>query len=238
MKHDAAKLKLLRESMGMTQEVLAIRSSVSERTVQRAEAGATVSLETLNDFAAVLEVPLSELVHDPDEGAADNVTALRRVTAVRTVLDDLSRATVAVFDCDFDPTSEEMTAVLALVSLIEARLPNPWEQGPDALSLREKIEISSTASGYLEALSATSIGLYSSTSWIMARVPVYDMDEGHFYVHTRHPYTRTMTMQLLLSRSTEDKIYRKAPSGWGLDEAPPPPPPPPPSFDFDDEVPF
>ena len=52
MKHDAAKLRAIRESMGMTQEKLAILSSVSPRTVQRAEAGAGMSLETLNDFAA------------------------------------------------------------------------------------------------------------------------------------------------------------------------------------------
>jgi transcriptional regulator with XRE-family HTH domain len=235
LKHDATKLKLLRESMGMTQEKLAILSSVSERTVQRAEAGAKMSLETLNDFAAALEVPLSELVFDPDETSADATIALRRVETARSVLDDLGRATAATFDCEFDPIGSELETVLALVSLIESRLPNPWDHGPEPLTLRDKIQLSATASAYLETLKSTGIGLYSSASWISAKVPRFDLDEGHFYTHDRQKYERVMTLQILLSRSMEDRIYRKSPNGWGLDEASPPKPV---TFDFDDDVPF
>lgn len=242
MKHDAAKLKLLRESMGMTQEKLAILSSVSERTVQRAEAGATMSLETLNDFAAALEIPISELVYDPDEAGTEKAAGLRRVTNARTLLDDLGRAGVASFDCELDPTPAEMDSVLSLVGLIEARLPSPWiwEDRPAVLSLREKIEISSTISNYLSALSASGIGLYSAPSWIMAQYPRFDMDEGFCSTHTRQPYERVMTLQLLLSRNSEDKIYRRAPPHWGLNEEPTSKPRPQPTFDadLDDDVPF
>lgn len=242
MKHDAAKLKLLRESMGMTQEKLAILSSVSERTVQRAEAGATMSLETLNDFAAALEIPISELVYDPDGAGTEKAVGLRRVTNARTLLDDLGRAGVASFDCELDPTPAEMDSVLSLVELIEARLPSPWvwEDRPGVLSLREKLEISSTISNFLSALSASGVGLYSAPSWIMAQYPRFDMDEGICSTHTRQPYERVMTLQMLLSRSSEDKIYRRAQSHWGLDEEPTTKPRPQPTFDadLDDDVPF
>lgn len=243
MKHDAAKLKLLRESMGMTQEKLAILSSVSERTVQRAEAGATMSLETLNDFAAALEIPLGELVYDPDEAGTDQATGLRRVTVARTLLGDLTRAGVASFNCEVDPAPAEMETVLALVGLIEARLPAPWiwEDRPTALSLREKIETSSTISNYLTTLSSSGIGLYSAMSWIMAQYPTFDMDEGMCGTHRGQPYERVMTLQLLLSRSGEDKIYRRTPSVWGLDEEPPQQWQPQTSAfdaDLDDDVPF
>lgn len=238
LKHDAAKLRLLRESMGMTQEKLSILSSVSERTVQRAEAGGTMSLETLNDFAAALEIPISELVYDPDEKDREAVTGLRRVTVARTLLDDLARSGVAAFDCELDPTPSEMDTVLALVSLIEARLPSPWyfHDRPADLSLREKIEIASAVSNYLASLQEAGIGLYASASWILARYPRYDMDEGVCSTSLRQPYERVMTLQILLSRNTDSKIYRKPPTSWGLDEAPPPQP----SFanDLDDDVPF
>ncbi len=235
MKHDAAKLRAIRESMGMTQEKLAILSSVSPRTVQRAEAGIGMSLETLNDFAASLEVPLSELVHDPDDTGRDTQTALRRVTVARTLLDDLTRAGVALFDCETDPSPSEMGAVLALVSLVESRLPH-WdhEQAPASLSLRERIEVSATISDYLSTLNEAGLGLYSAASWIMARVPRYDMDEGFYATHTRQRFERVMTLQILIARSADSKIYRKAPEGWGLEEEPKSDPP---SADWGD-VPF
>jgi len=225
VKHDAAKLRAIRESMGMTQEKLAILSSVSPRTVQRAEAGAGMSLETLNDFAASLEVPLSELVHDPDKTGRDIQTALRRVTIARTLLDDLARAGVALFDCETDPSPSEMGTVLALVSQIELRLPH-WdhEQAPASLSLRERIEVSATISDYLSTLNEAGIGLYSAASWIMARVPRYDMDEGCYATHTRQRFERVMTLQILIARSADSKIYRKAPESWGLEEEPKPDP--------------
>lgn len=236
VKHDSQKLRLIRERLGMTQEKLSILSRVSERTVQRAESGAQVSLETLNDFAAALEVPLSELVENLADATADNHAALRRVNVARTLLDDLTRAGVADFDCEIDPSTSEMETLLALVGLIESRLPN-WDHtaSPSYLSLRERIEMASTISSQINALHESGISLYSSASWIMARVPRYDMDEGFYSTHTRQPFERVMTLQLLISRSTDEKIYRKAPGSWGLEEQPPPPP----SWgDLSDDVPF
>jgi hypothetical protein len=124
------------------------------------------------------------------------------------------------------------------VSLIEARLPSPWHfhDLPADLSLREKIEIASAVSDYLLSLQEAGIGLYASASCIMARYPRYDMDEGFCSTSLRQPYERVMALQILLSRSTDSKIYRKPPSSWGLEEAPPPRR----SFvdDLDEDIPF
>ena len=126
MKHDATKLRLIRERMGMTQEKLAILSNVSERTVQRAESGANMRLDTLSDFAAALEVPLSELVLDADEISTEKDVSLRRIGAGRMLIDDLSKAGVASFDCEAEPNDDEMDDILELVRIIEERLPAPW----------------------------------------------------------------------------------------------------------------
>lgn len=239
MKHDALKMRLVRESMGMTQEKLAILSNVSERTVQRAEAGATMRLDTLADFAAALELPLSELALDPDDKEERDV-GLRLVRTVRDLIDDLAKAGVAKFDCEIDPDASEMEPVLLLVGLIEERLPTPWEfdQHPAAASLGDKIRLAAQIKQLLETLAATHVGLYAATSWINAKYPRWDMDEGIRYTHDRHRYEKVMTLRMIIARSGDDRIFRKAIGYWGLDEEPRPEPVRTFDDDLDDDVPF
>lgn len=224
MKHDATRMRMIRESMGMTQEKLAILSNVSERTVQRAEAGATMRLDTLADFAAVLEVPLSDLVLDTDDAGHDKDVSFRRLNTGRQILDDLAKAGVAAFDCEVDPSDAEMDGVLALIRFIEVRLPTPWEfeQHPAAVSLSEKVQSGADLTKQLERLSGFDIALFGGATWIDAKYPRWDTDEGCRYTQDRHRYERVMTLRLILTRSREDKIYRKPLTGWGLEEAPPP----------------
>ena len=55
---DADKLKRLRIEAGYSQEKLAIMANVNRRTIQRAEAGLPIGLETLSFIADALGVPL------------------------------------------------------------------------------------------------------------------------------------------------------------------------------------
>ena len=238
MKHDAVKMRLVRESMGMTQEKLAILSNVSERTVQRAEAGANMRLDTLADFAAALELPLSELALDPDDNERD--VGLRLVRTARDLIDDLAKAGVAKFDCEIDPDPEEMETLLTLVGLIEERLPTPWDldQHPAATSLGDKIRYAAQIKELIEKLGTSRVGLYAATSWINAKYPRWDMDEGHRYTHDRHSYEKVMTLRMIITRSSDDRIFRKAIGHWGLDEAPPPESVRAFGDDLDDDVPF
>lgn len=239
MKHDAVKMRLVRESMGMTQEKLAILSNVSERTVQRAEAGANMRLDTLADFAAALELPLSELALDPDESEERDV-GLRLVRTARDLINDLAKAGVAKFDCEIDPDAAEMEPVLSLVGLIEERLPTPWEfdQHPAESSLGEKIRLAAQIKQLLEGLAATHVGLYAATSWINAKYPRWDMDEGIRYTHDRHRYEKVMTLRMIIARGGDDRIFRKPIAYWGLDEAPRPEPVRSFGDELDDDVPF
>lgn len=223
MKHDASRMRMIRESMGMTQEKLAILSNVSERTVQRAEAGATMRLDTLADFAAALQVPLSELVLDVDNAEYEKDVSLRRQLAGRGILDNLVKAGVAAFDCEVDPSEAEIEEVLALIRFIEARLPTPWEfeQHPASISLSERVQYGSLLTKQLERLAGFGIGLFGGSKWINAKYPYWDYDEGCRYTRDRQPYERVMTLRLVLARSSDEKIYRKPLAGWGLDEAPP-----------------
>lgn len=238
MKHDAVKMRLVRESMGMTQEKLAILSNISERTVQRAEAGANMRLDTLADFAAALELPLSELALDPDDNERD--VGLRLVRTARDLIDDLAKAGVAKFDCEIDSDPQEMEPLLTLVGLIEERLPTPWDldQHPAATSLGDKIRLAAQIKELIEKLRASQVGLYAATSWINAKYPRWDMDEGHRYTHDHQSYEKVMTLRMIITRSSDDRIFRKAIGHWGLDEAPPPEPVLAFCDDLDDDVPF
>lgn len=242
MKHNAKLLRQVRESMGMTQEKLAILASVSERTVQRAEAGHTMSLETLNDFAAVLEMPLSALVVDPDEINSEEPLGLRRVDSPRTFIEQLAKATVAVFECEVDSSDEELDSLIKLVELIEPRMPTPWDfdQNPGAGSLKERLLAGANISTALNSLSGWEIGLFSSASWIYAQVPRWDVDEGCRYTRDAQRFERVMALHIVIARGGDDRLYRKPPSNWGLTIQPPPAPQPElgGAGDLDDDVPF
>lgn len=220
MKHDARKMRLVRESMGMTQEKLAILSNVSERTVQRAEAGANMRLNTLADFAAALEIPISELVIEPEDRSADKDVGLRRVMSARALVDDLAKAGVATFDCDVEPTDTEMEPLLAVVDLVENHLPRPWdlEQQPAASSLSDRIRLAARLRALIEALAAGGIGLYAATSWIHARYPTWDSGEGCRCTYDNQPFQKVMTLQITIAREADDKVYRKPHMAWGLDQ--------------------
>ena len=135
-------------------------------------------LDTLVDFAAALEIPLSELALEPEDSPGDKDVGLRLVRVARNLIDDLAKAGVAKFDCEIDPEDDEMEAVLELVDLIEKRLPTPWEvdQHPADGTLSEKIRLSASVRRLLEHLAAKGIGFYAVTSYD-AQYPRYDMDE-------------------------------------------------------------
>ncbi|MEO0695911.1 MAG: helix-turn-helix transcriptional regulator [Pseudomonadota bacterium] len=61
---DGEKLRKLRIEAGHSQEKLAIMANVNRRTIQRAEAGEPVALETLSFIADALEVPLAVIRRD------------------------------------------------------------------------------------------------------------------------------------------------------------------------------
>jgi len=221
MKHVHEKLRHLRKAKGMTQEKLAHVSKVSERTIQRAERGEDISIETLNDLAAALEVPVMSLI-EADGAVAEPNIALRRVTSARAIIDDLAKAGVAHFDCTVDPGKEELQLVLELVGAIESRLPSPWNDSeqPEVLSLRQKIELAAKLTDLLTEATALGIGIFTANSWIRARYPYFDVDEGFRITRGVQPFENVMTMQILVARSDADRCYGQQIVSWNLEQEP------------------
>jgi transcriptional regulator with XRE-family HTH domain len=75
----------LRLKRGWSQQQLAEVSGTSLRTVQRIEAGATPSLETLKSLAAVFEVSIEDLQGEPEMIATENKVSPEEVLAMNQV---------------------------------------------------------------------------------------------------------------------------------------------------------
>ncbi|MFC4728404.1 helix-turn-helix domain-containing protein [Coralloluteibacterium thermophilus] len=77
----------LRLKRGWSQQQLAEISGTSLRTIQRIEAGATPSLETIKSLAAVFEVSIEDL-GEPEMTSAENKVSPQEALAMKQV-DDL-----------------------------------------------------------------------------------------------------------------------------------------------------
>lgn len=75
----------LRLKRGWSQQELAEISDVSLRTIQRIEAGATPSLETLKALAAVFEVSIEDLRGETTMAEADDKTSVQETLAMKRV---------------------------------------------------------------------------------------------------------------------------------------------------------
>ena len=91
----------LRLKRGWSQQQLSEISGVSLRTIQRIEAGATPSLETLRSLAAVFEVSIEDL-GEPEMTSAENRVSAQEALAMKQV-DDLRgfyiHATIYLVTC-------------------------------------------------------------------------------------------------------------------------------------------
>ena len=74
---DSARLRALRSARQWSQEQLADLSGLNLRTIQRLEAGAKVSTESLRALAAVFEVPAESLLVRPPSPSQPALAAMR-----------------------------------------------------------------------------------------------------------------------------------------------------------------
>lgn len=82
--NDQILIASLRKTKGWTQEVLAEKSGISLRTIQRLESGQETSLDTLRLVAEALEVSISDLFKkDEDNTNKDEIERYSREVAVQ-----------------------------------------------------------------------------------------------------------------------------------------------------------
>lgn len=185
----------------------------------------------------MLELPVDALCATaPGEGARPTVP-LHRATSARDLLSDIDRAGVARFDCTVDPVGTELEPVLAIIDLIESRLPVPWDfhARPAVLTLREKVEMTARLTTLMGKIEVMKMGIYTHAAWIEAQYPRYDIDDGETYTMGGQAYEMVLTLQMLICRSGSEKVHEKPITKWGLDVKPVSIPSP---VEVDDDLPF
>jgi transcriptional regulator with XRE-family HTH domain len=154
---DGAKVASLREELHLTQDLLAVKSHLNRRTIQRMEAGGTVSMETLNMAAATLGVIAQELLHGPEEPAAEGNGILLKpersgIRLVEAIL------TADEFDCGavFEPRLEQVEVVQPLLKLFEELHPLTTDSYPEYFfvqgSVARKIEAAARVNADLDRM--------------------------------------------------------------------------------------
>jgi transcriptional regulator with XRE-family HTH domain len=237
---DGEALLKLRVQQNLTQEKLATMSDLDVRTVQRAEKGESLQLETIVGLATALKVTVPELSMSGDEsndargldennqdhsGDHDrNTVVLRRVASGKVLLDILSDSFSGKLSCEVDPTSENVEALTAIVEEIERFIPNPWatpmERG--SMTLAERLRTAVALTAKLTALEAFDVAVFAGIYPARAQVPSYDPDEGHMYTTNRTPFRPVTICRVMLENRNRDRVVVKVTDKWTEPSSPNP----------------
>ncbi len=192
------RVRQLRAELRLTQERLAQLSHVDVRTIQRAEKGMNVSMETIADLASALKTDMNELVlqNSTDEGGfpleldESRDVVLRRVTSGKSLQDMICGSFSGSVSCYAEPTVENIEALAAMIEKLEGLMPDPWEPPSDSgpVPLADRLRSAVNLTTQLKELENVGLGVYAATYSARAKVPRYDpyCEHSHNGMYTTH----------------------------------------------------
>ncbi|MDF7637351.1 helix-turn-helix transcriptional regulator [Leuconostocaceae bacterium ESL0958] len=125
-------LPALRKEKGWTQEALAASAHVTVRTVQRVEAGETVSLPTLEAIANTFSIPVNELftaVGEPDQEEAIMAFAKEQSLQLQQRRAEASSLALLLIAVDFTILSLTGIAVGRMTGTTQSIWGTAWSAG-------------------------------------------------------------------------------------------------------------
>ena len=204
----------------MTQEKLAIMSKVDRRTVQRAEQGTRLQMETLASLAAALNVPVAQIVvaatpadEVVDELQSKSLVVLNRIQSGMTLLNIVRDSYEGSISCEADPTPENIEALTAVVSKLEELMPQPWAppQVQLTLALSERLRAAVSIGEQLRQLEALGVAFFAGTYTARTQVPRYDDEMGNMYITDRTPYELVTICRVIVAPLSQgDRLTIKA----------------------------
>jgi transcriptional regulator with XRE-family HTH domain len=254
---DGGKIRELREGAGMTQEKLAIMSRVDRRTVQRAEQGTRLQMETLSSLAAALNVPVSQIistelkVDEIDELTAKSLVVLNRIQSGIALLNIVRDNYDGRIACEAEPTPDNVDALTSIIGKLEEIMPDPWRRAQDdvTLTLSDRLRAAVAIGEQIKVLEGKGVAFYAGTYTARTQIPWQDYDTGEMQTSSRTPYQLVTNFVVIVAplsngeRITvkEKNVYAppKAPAFESGFEGPPAKSPagPPPSA-MEDDIPF
>jgi transcriptional regulator with XRE-family HTH domain len=224
-------LRQHRIRVGWSQEKLALMSAINTRTVQRAEAGEALSLETFSQMASALNVPLSEILAEnaeSDDNGDSAVVVLRPCVKGTDVVNLLCKAFTGQVNIEVEPRSEWIEETASLLEEIDSLCPDPWSETSRTLSLADRLRKGAAITQMLERIAEGGVALFIGQYTAQERIPVMS-EEGHLYITERMKPEFVQCAVLTLGPSHLDRMMVRVTNKYVE-----------PRFDpaLDDEIPF
>lgn len=216
------KIRKIRLSLGMTQDKLAAMSNTNIRTIQRAENGASVQIDTVAGIAAALNLTVTDIlvtpVHDSEGNEVDefNAVVLRPTTSGKMLMDMITESFTTKLLCDAEPTSKNVAVLSAVVENLEGMLPNPWDSPFDTtkITLSERLRQSVVLSEKISALRNHGISVYAGTYTASVQIPRFDADEGHMYTHSSQKFEPVAICRIRIGDASVERIVEEVTDKW------------------------
>ncbi len=211
---DGEKLRKIRMAKGISQEKLALMCNMNKRTIQRAEKGAPIALETAAFIAEAMQVPSASLraaQMELFEPAAKGHVVLIPVASGRRIVDVIRTSFEAEITFDVEPTQDNLNPLAQIAGLLEPFQPKPWENPYErrTFSYSEVLEEQAKVNTLLPKLSDLGINVFLATYMSSRKIPHYDVDEGQMYVTARTPFEKVKIGLVVVSDSSSSYLTRK-----------------------------
>lgn len=229
---DGAKLRNLRLQKGMSQEKLGLMTKLNKRTIQRAEIGEPVAIETLAFIADALEVKPEELRGSQFELLSNDASpktikpgevVLVEATRGSRLVNTLRQAFMATFEYEAEPTEENLPLLEEIAEVLNAAWQNPWEPAFDQVGQStdaELLRLQAKANRIIPSLHNLGIRVFVGTYTSRQQRPRYDVDEGHMYVTNRTPRERVTNVRVVVSDEVAGHLIRIPSDHEDLEEIP------------------
>lgn len=205
MKPNSNALIELRTKQAMNQEDLAGRAKISVRTIQRAEAGNSIDLQTAQQIATVLgvmpdairldEAPKGEEEVISEDLSITRVTLLAAKTA-RSVLEVVTACDECRLDHQVDVGAEAINAAIDLCDALGPFLPilcpedlnftGASDDPAEKLKVRLRLEAKLNAS--IKQLNECGIAVFCGSYVDHIQRPRFDIDEGCWSIRLNQKY--------------------------------------------------
>ena len=222
---DGKKVRELRKRLSMTQEKLAHMSKVDNRTIQRAEAGEFIQLETIASMADALKVTVGEISYSHFSNAApflrsdngeQNAVVLRHIVSGKELIDILFRSFSGKIECQAEPTANNIDLLASMIEKLDGLVPNPWATPIQSvnMSLAERLRAAVGLTAELAELEKTGIAVFAGTYTARAQVPLYDYDDHCMYIKTNQKYERVTVCRISVNPVGVERVTVKVDDEW------------------------
>ncbi|WP_370226249.1 helix-turn-helix domain-containing protein [Pararhodobacter marinus] len=213
---DGNRLRKLRTSKGMSQEKLAILANVNKRTIQRAEKGDRIALETAAFIAEALGVSAASLrgtqVELFERDAKEwNEVVLIPVNSGRRVIDALRFSFEAEISFDVEPTNDNIEPLAQVSAILEPFKPDPWATPIEAYApaQAEVMKKQAELNALLPVLSEMGINIFFGTYAINRQIPSYDHEEGGMFIMPHFRFCVKQSTIVVVSDTSATHLVRK-----------------------------